>query len=61
MKIRLKMTVFGGRVARDFYVHDDKSPGGYDRMVQDALRQANESGYFPRGSTLNILSNWTKP
>lgn len=58
MEIKFKISITNGRIVRDFYVKEDKAPGGLKRMQDSAFQQAAKSGDFERGDTLNIVSNW---
>lgn len=60
-RIRLVMSITNGRIVRDFEVHDDKRPGGLQRMQLDAFKQAQKCSDFSRGDTLNIVTNWVRP
>jgi hypothetical protein len=60
IKIRFKMTVVGNNKVKDYYVDEDKRPGGFDRMCRQAINQAMADPFFPDRVTLYIKSNWIK-
>ncbi len=54
------ITLTDGKTTKHYRVHDDKRPGGLDRMYANAIRQSAQNGDFPVGATINIVSNWRR-